>query len=395
MAGRAGSGKGQASPIRRRRVLFISGFDPRGPRHYHQLWREEAEKAGSVTLGPRRARGEAVVEWTMRAGEVETRFDFLRWDDVARSLWPKPGWGFVRDMLRTVWRGLRIGYFRRVARVRPVYLLTILQPVALVLAAMLGLMALAAGLAAWPLALAGLSPLWAAALAPLGLLALPLVLRAMEKGTVLWRAELNRYIGDFIFGEDLLMQARIDRFAALITEAVAGGDEDEILVVGHSVGTVVAVAALGRALQSRPDAFAGRSGIGLVTLGAMTPALAVEPRADWFRAAVAAIALHPTINWLDCSAPYDVFSFERVDPLAAAGQGRAAGTRLNPVLVTPRYHTLYEPAAYRTLRRDPARMHTQYLLTTPKAGRCDFFALVVGAEALNHRFPEFDKRQRR
>ncbi|PWR19727.1 hypothetical protein [Zavarzinia compransoris] len=401
-------GTPRAAPVRKRRVLFVSGFDPRGPRHYHQLWRDEAPKAarafGAATrfdLGNRRRHGETVVEWTI-SGETpvdgvpvltETRFDFLRWDDLAREFWPKPDWVFVGRTLRTLVRGIAIGYFRRVYGVRRLYVLTMVQPALLLIALMAGLM-LAAGLAAAAgLALAGLALSLAPAGAPLGLLLMPAVLRRLDKGTVLWRGELSSYYGALIFNEAPQMQARMDAMAGLIAAAAAEGGVDELLVIGHSVGTTVAISALARARARRPEAFAGLPAVGFVTLGAMTPALAVEPRAAWFRAEVAALALDPAIAWLDAGAPYDAVCFDRVDPLTLSGHARPPGARISPLLMTPRFHALFDAEAYAALCRDRGQMHTQYLMATPKPGRCDFFALVAGPVALKDRFPEFEQYQ--
>lgn len=389
--------------VRRRRVVFVSGFDPRGARHYHQLWRDEAPKAAAshgpdvaFTLGNRRKHSDIVVEWPVTgnlplkgaAAEVETRFDFLRWDDVARELWPKAAWPFIQDTLRTIMRGISIGYFARLYRVRRLYLLTLFQPVAVIFGIFAGLYLAAAVPAVIGFALAGLSWTWGLLAGLLGFAGLPIMLRRLEKGSVLWRGQLNNFYTHLIYDESPLMQARMDEMAAAIADLAAEGEVDEFLVIGHSVGTTVAISALGRALMRRREAFEGIPEVGFVTLGSMAPLLAIEPRADWFRRELAAIALDPAVTWVDSGANYDVVCFSRVDPLAVAGIQRPDGARNSPVLVTPRFHILYDKAEYEVLCRDPAQMHTQYLLATPRAGRCDFMALVAGPLSLKDRFPD-------
>ena len=67
MAGRPdASGRAEAG-VRRRRLFFISGFDPQGPAHYHRLYAEQAALQAAVSgyrvaVGPRGERGCGGVE---------------------------------------------------------------------------------------------------------------------------------------------------------------------------------------------------------------------------------------------------------------------------------------------------------------------------------------------
>ena len=49
-------------PVRRRCVMYLSGFDPQGPAHYHQLYQQEAARQAAVNgsrieVGGRRKAG--------------------------------------------------------------------------------------------------------------------------------------------------------------------------------------------------------------------------------------------------------------------------------------------------------------------------------------------------
>ncbi|PWR25035.1 hypothetical protein [Zavarzinia aquatilis] len=397
--------------IRRRRVLFVSGFDPRGARHYHELWRGEAPKAAASAgdrveygIGSRKSAGPHLVEWTMtgKAGidgqtvETETRFGFLRWDDVAREMWPKADWSFVTETFRTVVWATWAGYFRRIYQVRPVYMLTILQPVAVLCLLLLGLPLIACALLA---AIVAFSPLPGFAILagiPLGLLGVPRALAFLGRtGSVLWRGQLVNFYFRQIHHKAAPLDARMDQMADLIADAAAKGDCDEFLVIGHSVGTTVAISALGRALMRRRADFAGLSRVGFVTLGAMTPLLAAEPRCGWFRDEVAAIGLDPAVTWVDACAGADVVCFPLVDPLTLAGHSRKEGDRVSPLLTSPQFHKLFDPDRYAPLKRDRGMMHTLYLMATQRQGRCDFFALCAGPLALADRFPDTAPRKRR
>ncbi|HEX7260303.1 MAG TPA: hypothetical protein VF258_00650, partial [Luteolibacter sp.] len=84
------------APVRKRHVFYFSGFDPRGPAHYHTLYGEQAKLQAplnglDLTIGKRRRSGKLANAWTisLAGGATETEYEFLRWDDIIRSRWPK------------------------------------------------------------------------------------------------------------------------------------------------------------------------------------------------------------------------------------------------------------------------------------------------------------------
>jgi hypothetical protein len=47
-----GQGEGLAARVSRRKVLYIAGFDPGGPRRYHAIYTEQAARQAAVTDVP-------------------------------------------------------------------------------------------------------------------------------------------------------------------------------------------------------------------------------------------------------------------------------------------------------------------------------------------------------
>src|SRR5687767_9759930 len=86
--------------VRKRRVFYISGFDPRGVAAYHRLFSEESRQHAArfgvpLEAGPRKRQGRLSSTWSARltaeSGTVETTFEFPHWDDIARRHW-HAGW---------------------------------------------------------------------------------------------------------------------------------------------------------------------------------------------------------------------------------------------------------------------------------------------------------------
>lgn len=363
-------------------MFYISGYDPRGPGHYHRLYKTEAARQTAlngmtVDVGPRRNTDEIESAWTVRAGGTETEYRFLRYDDIMRARWSKSTPALVRDIVDYGWALLARGVFARVLFLSWPMFLTIVYAPVLLLAA-LGLGAIAGGLAlivlAWPLAL----------LLGLAVFIACLSLRAWLEPRVnaFWLARILRFIADQGVGKAGAIEPRTDQFAARIAAALQAGTCDEVLVVGHSVGTQIGVAACTRALAAAgPDAR-----LSLLTLGHTIPLLGLQPQAKAFRAELAALAADARCDWTDVSAAIDTACFPLSDPVAGCGLVQPDAAVPKPKLVSARFPKLFSPESYAKIRRDFHRAHFQYLMSAEIAGDYDYFLITAGDQRLATRF---------
>ena len=93
-------------------------------------------------------------------------------------------------------------------------------------------------------------------------------------------------------------------------------DTDEILVVGHSAGAMLALTAVKRALDIDPDLGTRRADVAVVTVGSIMPIFAMHPDAQKLRDTIRAAATEPAISWTDCQAREDFMNFTDFDPVA-------------------------------------------------------------------------------
>lgn len=398
--------------VRRRQVFFIAGFDPKRPRYYHALYRSQARKQAAVSglrlqVDTERrepwahgsswsVQGEAAAD--VPGDPVHTDYEMLCWDDIVRSHWADSAWRVWVDGLKTVLFGLRDGAVQRMYRLyRPPVYATLFPLVALLLSALLatGLGAVIAWVlarhAAWPAAAAWGSG--AAAALALTLLAA----QAVHRIHFTWLLRLVRFTHLQCTGRVPEIEARIDAFAERIHAALqpAAGEPvpDEVLVVGHSVGATLAVSVLARLLDRQAAAAAAADGPGaapsprlpvLLSLGHCLPLMTSLSPAARERQDLARVAASP-IAWLDVSAPIDWAAFPAVDPVTGAGLP-AAPPGWHPLLVSPRFHQLFGPAAYAQLRRNRFQVHLQYLMAAERPGRYDYFAVTAGPLTLREHF---------
>jgi pimeloyl-ACP methyl ester carboxylesterase len=137
---------------------------------------------------------------------------------------------------------------------------------------------------------------------------------------------VQQLLDDWIFAHDYLhgrrpdVDARLDRFAQALVAQSRDSTLDEIVIVGHSLGAMLAIDILVRALALDPD-FGRRGGkICLLTVGATIPKFALHPRAQDIRDRIARVVAEPSIAWTEYQSRDDTISFYKFDPVALRRQ---------------------------------------------------------------------------
>lgn len=376
----------------KRLVVFVGGFDPRGARHYHQLMRKEAAKQSEVAgvryqVGPRerwrQTQGDSASHavWTVSAAEPtasSSDYVFFDWSDLVRGHWPKHTWQVMKEAWPT---------YAAVASVRttlpplhretPYVLWTLAYPLAYMLL--------------WvALALAVFTSLFVASPNVLGCLtgcvAAAVVLGAgykLDKWLhVSWLLRILNFARQSAQQPVDGLQARCKQAADGVAKQLQQGNYCEVVVLGFSVGSVVAiplVRALRERLQQTP---AGPQRVSLLTLGNCIPLFTLMPQVNvGLRQQLLALAQDPEVLWADISSPSDSVSFGMCNLVALSLPHTAAATVqqcVNPRhMCSPRFHKLFSAASYRWLRRNKMRMHFQYLMAAERPGAYDFFALLT------------------
>ena len=350
--------------------MFIHGYDPRGPAPYHALMSEQAVP-GAFTVTPRSgSRWTLSVDWP--EGRAESAFEVLRWDDVVRNLWLRGAsarslsWRYLPAYLRS---GILAGAAREN---RPLFL-------ALLMPALVGIVFVASLLVATAAAVVLAASLIGAVGGDsrLGLSAIALMLA----GPGLWQAVRARIDLEWLSQcFDVLVrframpqarEAKLDAMAERIVQVGRDAPSDPLIVVGHSIGTVMAVAALSRALTRDP--LLGRR-VSLVTLGqclAVYTRLGGDP--GWARDLD--ILVRSDVAWTDVTSPADAASSGRWHPLRFSPHEAAAG---RVKVTSPRFHQALSPDRLARLRRDPYAYHFQYLRLSDSPEIYDIRRLIVG-----------------
>jgi hypothetical protein len=374
--------------VRKRHVFYFSGFDPRGPAHYHTLYGEQAKlhtplNGLDLEIGKRRRIGKLANAWTVRSPETETEYEFLRWDDIIRNRWPKNEWQLLKSAVPVYWVFLKANLVGRLLKIAWPSALTVSYPII----AFLGLLLLGSALAVT----AGiLLPFYAGLPLAAGILVGTILLGRWldDRFRSFWLLRVYGAMQPWAYGKIPELDERIREFADHIIERIRGSDVDEILVVGHSVGTVLTIPLVVELLKRETELGMKGPSFGLVTLGNCLPLVSLLPGSVKLREDLKTVATAPGVRWLDFSARRDGASVTQVDPLKISGISRPEGIPVRPQQFPVRIVKMFPPDVYAVIKKDIFRIHFQYIMAGELLTDYDFFAITAGPLSLAERFPE-------
>ncbi|OXY82128.1 hypothetical protein [Oceanimonas doudoroffii] len=374
--------------IKQRQVFYIHGFDPRGAGHYHRLYRSQSAlqaKVNGLHIDvSARKRGENHSHcWQLDTEHCQTRYSYLGWDDIVRAHWARGWLQIIGDLSLFLWVYILPGHILSYAKASPKQLMAGLYPAFYLLLSLL--------LSVWlATSLAGQLP-WQMAQLPAGLVLVAALMHTSKhlgnKLAVFWLLRIYAFSARWARGQIPELAPRIHSFASHMAEAINDDTNDEVVIVAHSVGTMMVVPALAQALQQihNPNRLAHQRVV-LITLGHCIPLVSFHAAAADFRTALQQLGHNKRLLWLDYTAPTDGACFPLLNPVTSCGQSCAP--HAGPRLLSPRFFTLYHPARYKKLRRAWYTMHFLYLMATDKPGPYDFFAFTAGPETIASQLKE-------
>jgi hypothetical protein len=369
--------------VHKRHFFHAPGFDPYDPASQHRRFVRETARfqttwnvsaVVSDLRDPSAGEGHWTVTATAPGWKVETCYEILDWHDIVRAELAGPS-------LRRLWNGLvtfvdfiASGAVGRYFAANWRYAMFFFVPfVDVVLFAAVGI---AAG---WIAAAAlGHSVLGSAVAVAVAVLSFALLLRWPGER---WR--VGHGLADWIFARDYMLrrrpdiEARVEAFAERLVACVRRGNADEIIIAGHSLGATVVIDMLARALARDPGL--GRHGpkLGVLTIGATIPKLALHPGGGWVREAARRVAAEPSLTWAEFQARDDIISFHKFHPVQLTRFDDVNDAN-PPVIRRVQIHQMLSEAAFRRYRYNFMRLHYQFVMANERRTIYDYFMLICG-----------------
>ena len=198
-----------------------------------------------------------------------------------------------------------------------------------------------------------------------------------------WLLHALHYYLRWGLGQAPELDARLHGFAQAIAQDMLArqraGEHSKTVLVGHCMGSSLMVVILDQVLQALDAHSAGAAPpIKLLTLANVIPMVTLVRPTHHVLRPLQAVAARP-LPWLDYTSPHDPLCYALVDCVAVANAAPPAGSpRVRYRPRSARLDKMFDPATYAQLKKDPFRMHFQYLMASERPVDNDFFTLTAG-----------------
>jgi pimeloyl-ACP methyl ester carboxylesterase len=370
--------------IKRRCFFYILGYEPLLPARVHQRFERDLaafkrtwNAAAQLTAPTTTPEGDAT--WSVESSgpnwQVHSDIILLDWSDCvadfAQLTWRQMALGFVA-LFNFLLGGSGLGYLRANWR----YLLFCLYPILLI-----GLFGTVGFLVAGFVVPKGVP--WRFVLVLLlGLSCVALLVRWLGR-----TLHFNYALLDWVFALDVVRQrrpefeAKLDRLANIFVTRLRAARADEVVVFGHSLGAVVMIQVVARALQKDAQLARDAGRINLISAGSSLLKIGLHPAAQHFRLAVSRVVAESNIFWVEYQALVDLFSFYKTNPVLKMGLP-ACG---KPEVRIVRIRKMVSDSTYRRIRWNYLRLHRQFTSGNERRYFYDFFMICCGPVPLRFR----------
>lgn len=376
--------------VKSRSLFMVGGYEPKSPHAFFQrtrrelgrsleTWQEtQPEATAEVVSEELSSDGLLATATILSDRNVSTQFNFCVWNDIVLNDFSLPIVVRVGKYVRTFAEYVLTGTLFKMLGQAWRFSLYFLYP--MIALAVVTLLASATGrllVAVLPESAPSIAVGWAAGAATWwGLLKASgrrlFVLHLMD----LWSFS-RAYAGE---GRPDARQ-HIDRWARAVADRDAAGEDDEIILVGHSTGGAVILDVAATALAMNSALGSGRARITVLTVGSTALKIGLHPSARWFRDKVQSLVSSSKIQWIECQSMTDAINFYKTDPVKAMGLEPNAGQQ-KPEVHLVRMKHMVKPAFYKRMRRNFFRVHYQFIMGNTLDYAYDFYAFCCSGQRI-------------
>ncbi|PYE86278.1 alpha/beta hydrolase [Phyllobacterium leguminum] len=368
--------------VKKRLVLNFTGYEGHHPnavrgRHmqavadFDRLWHAHTQATPMVAEDA----GCGAMRLTTQGADWQTQIEFCQFGtaDIFDDYAKRPTLTRLLTGLRAFLDILLTGTLWRYARTSWRFVVFFLWPFGLTLA----IIGMATLVAANPVIM-GLSTLHLIWSLPLAVAIGAILMRWPGKKFFLsyllddWSAAYDR-----VHGGNPKLNARRKEFAAILGQKIHDSDADEVVIVGHSLGTVPAVEAIAQIRRETPELFE-KQPVTLLSLGSCLLMLAFHPKAKSLREDIRTVLQETPVLWAEFQALTDIIHFYGSDPALVL----AITPAKPPVISRIRFKNVHSESRYKRAKGNFFKMHLLFLKGAQKRNAYDIGMFLHGPFAL-------------
>ncbi|WP_237262883.1 hypothetical protein [Thiomicrorhabdus immobilis] len=324
----------------KRKIFYIPGFDPRSESYYKKLLLQNFPEIKASLSGQTKS------QLSYQLGGLSVDYEILSWHESVRNHWLS---GFKGNLINVATLFTEFVFKGGYLRGSKVTLRDAIQKgfsVYLFLAWFL----LAVGLLFYiKQSIYDVYGGFATVLAMIAWFFLnALIYRGFEKTHIFWVTRIMRFFALYAKQQTVDVIEKEKQFQAKIAYTLQSKAFDEVVLVGHSVGTILTLNILSE-LEKNGQAKA----LSVFTLGHCVTGVSVVKGAAWFNQKLASIEYRQSY-WVDVTSGKDAVNFYKVNP--------GFDTKAKPDRVlSAGFHKIFYKKFYKSLRWDFYKVHFLYL----------------------------------
>ncbi len=366
----------------KREVFYIAGYDPRSYRYYYNVFKKElASYNPKLELGKSQTNKEFPF-WEVCSAKLSLRYTFLAWNDIVKNSWTQNTINSFKDAFNLFRIYIITGLFIKFGKASIYQLITGFYPFFYVLFSLL----FSCLLAFFVFIFAKTYMFWFFALVLglcFGVFLHKILFKLGKKLAVFWITRICVFCASWHKLKDDTLESRLEHFAQAIFNALKTNQntkEYEILLLSHSVGTVLCIEVLAKILLLCEQNKLDFSKLKIITLGECIPLVSYQKKSLDFREKLKFLSKF-NLKWYDYTSIIDGACFPQVDFFTTSGIEEG----FRPKFYSAKFHTLYEKGHYKKIKKNKYKAHFLYLMNSEIKGEYDFFSFVVGEKFLEEK----------
>lgn len=369
-----------------RDVFYLAGYDPRTYRFYYSLFKKNLNQyKDRFNIDAQLSKSfiqQNDIYWNIEGKDYQTKYHFLAWNDIVKINWSEN----FKDALLDCYSFFRIytitGLFIKFGKASIYQLITGYYPFFYVIFSLC--LALICGGFVFLLAQIYIHFVFAALFA---VFVFYIVNRFLfnygRKLAVFWISRICSFCANWHKHKKEHLEDRIEKFAYSIFDILKKNQNNknyELILIAHSVGTIMCIEILERILHLCKEEKIDFSKLKILTLGECIPLVSFQKKSIDFREKMEFVGGFD-LKWYDFTSVIDGACFPLVDFMQESG----VKTQFKPKYLSAKFHTLYEKKYYKKIKKNKNDAHFLYLWSIQLKGGYDFFNFVTNNKFLEEK----------
>lgn len=369
-----------------RDVFYIAGYDPRGYRHYYNIFKKNLISQNKLLkLDFKLSRADDKTQkypfWEIVTKEVNAKYHFLAWNDIVKDNWSQNMKNALSDCYSVFKIYIITGLFIKFGKESIYQLITGFYPFFYVLLSVIFTFYCAFEALFY---LSNFHIIFGILVFVACLVFLPKIFYKLgKKLAVFWIARICSFCASWEKNKKGKLEQKIFEFSEEIFKKLEQNKHKlnyELILSAHSVGTVLCICVLAKVLRKCEECGMDFSRLKILTLGECIPLVSYQKNSSDFKKDLEYLT-SKNIIWYDFTSIIDGACFPQVDFFKTSG----IKTEFIPKYLSAKFHTLYKKQDYKKIKRDKYKAHFLYLYATQIKGQYDFYDFIIGAKKLEEK----------